>query len=168
MLNSLSRINYTLTNLSFILALDQTRLCHIPSTILQILIAWLTALQSYSNLIGDATTTIDVIIEKERNHLEGEFVGFETLQGDPIGSQMMEQEGAPVRAMLTTSWRSGSTFIGDIIKAHPGTFYHYEPLAYNGTVQYRSGRQAQYAIYNLKNLMHCNYKPLGKNLCGKL
>ncbi len=36
--------------------------------------------------------------------------------------------GQPVKALVVTTWRSGSTFLGDIMNAHPATYYHYEPL----------------------------------------
>ena len=40
-----------------------------------------------------------------------------------------------VRAMVATTWRSGSTFLGDIMQAHPATYYHYEPLLHYDIVQ---------------------------------
>ena len=44
--------------------------------------------------------------------------------GDPIAA-------ADARHILVlTSWRSGSTFLGDILNHYPGTFYSFEPLHY--------------------------------------
>ena len=74
----------------------------------------------------------------------------------------MDKGGQPIRAMVATTWRSGSTFLGDIMISHPGTFYHYEPLLHYDIVQARSGALAQDAVSTLKNLMHCNYTHLGK------
>ena len=34
------------------------------------------------------------------------------------------------KVILATSWRSGSTFLGEALSWHPGTFYSYEPLVY--------------------------------------
>ena len=70
-----------------------------------------------------------------------------------------------MRAMVTTTWRSGSTFLGDIMTAHPGTFYHYEPLLHYDIVQARSGALAEDAVRTLKSLMTCNYTSLGEYDC---
>lgn len=128
------------------------------SLCLIMMLAWLGALQSYSDHFDDSRA--DAIIERERKHIEEEFAGLET--GDFLANNIIDQGGEPVRAMLVTSWRSGSTFLGDILYSHPGTFYHYEPLGYNDIVQVRSGTRAKYATHTLENLMHCNYKSLGK------
>ena len=34
------------------------------------------------------------------------------------------------KILVATTWRSGSTFLGDIIKSIPGVFYSFEPLLY--------------------------------------
>ncbi|KAK9710259.1 Sulfotransferase domain [Popillia japonica] len=65
--------------------------------------------------------------------------------------------GQPVRSVVITTWRSGSTFLGDVLNAVPGNFYHYEPLLNFGIVQIRGPPLAQLAINNLKNLLKCNY-----------
>ena len=31
---------------------------------------------------------------------------------------------------LATTWRSGSTFLGDLLNHYPGSFYYFEPLHY--------------------------------------
>ena len=32
--------------------------------------------------------------------------------------------------LIATSWRFGSTFLGDLLNHYPGTFYSFEPLHY--------------------------------------
>ena len=32
--------------------------------------------------------------------------------------------------LIASTWRSGSTFLGDLLSRYPGTFYSYEPLIY--------------------------------------
>ncbi|XP_066969085.1 uncharacterized protein [Macrobrachium rosenbergii] len=40
-------------------------------------------------------------------------------------------EGRQVRrAVIATTWRSGSTFLGDLLNSYPGAFYHFEPFHY--------------------------------------
>ena len=104
---------------------------------------------------------INGAISKESQFLEEDLAGFESVNGDPLDNYRMSKGGAPVRALVTTTWRSGSTFLGDIMTSHPGTFYHYEPLLHYDIVQARSGALATDAVRTLKNLMHCNYTHLG-------
>ena len=101
-------------------------------------------------------------ISREKRFLAEDLAGFESVNGEPMASLMMEKGGQPVRALVTTTWRSGSTFLGDIMTAHPGTFYHYEPLLHYDIVQARSGALARDAVRTLRDLMHCNYTNLGK------
>ena len=68
---------------------------------------------------------------------------------------------------IVTSWRSGSTFFGQILQSHPGTFYHYEPLLHLGIRQARpvngpGNIRASEALGVLKGLLECNYAQLGK------
>ncbi len=46
------------------------------------------------------------------------------------------QEIPPTRArqiLVLTSWRSGSSFFGDLLQHYPGAFYSFEPMHYNMT-----------------------------------
>lgn len=36
----------------------------------------------------------------------------------------LETGGQPIRSIIISTWRSGSTFLGDILNAMPGNFYH--------------------------------------------
>lgn len=56
-----------------------------------------------------------------------------------LDSNLIQEEALPSsstdslpikRIMIVTTWRSGSTFVGDIIKSAPGVFYSFEPLLY--------------------------------------
>lgn len=75
----------------------------------------------------------------------------------------MELGGRPLRSVILTSWRSGSTFLGDVINAHPANFYHYEPLLDFGIVQIREPPTSDEAVYNLENMFHCDYYNLGNS-----
>lgn len=41
----------------------------------------------------------------------------------------------PVRVLVSSTWRSGSTLLGEVLAAHPGVYYHYEPLMPYGLQQ---------------------------------
>ena len=101
------------------------------------------------------------MINEARDLVAEDMAGFEAINGEAVKNYLMEEGGQPVRAMVTTTWRSGSTFLGDIMTAHPGTFYHYEPLLHYDIVQARSGALAEDAVRTLKSLMTCNYTSLG-------
>uniref|UniRef100_A0A0P5M6N8 Carbohydrate sulfotransferase n=1 Tax=Daphnia magna TaxID=35525 RepID=A0A0P5M6N8_9CRUS len=49
------------------------------------------------------------------------------------GSSELSDDAVPPpgkRILIVTKWRSGSTFLGEIISSAPGVFYSYEPLIY--------------------------------------
>jgi len=106
------------------------------------------------------SSQIDAAISSERDLLAKELEGYQTTTGEKVDTFLMEKGGNPVRAMVATTWRSGSTFLGDIMTAHPATFYHYEPLLHYDIVQARTGARAEDAVRTLKDLMHCNYTSL--------
>lgn len=66
-----------------------------------------------------------------------------------------------MRSVILTSWRSGSTFLGDVVNAHPANFYHYEPLLDYGIVQIRGPPLADESLTRIISLMNCEYKELG-------
>jgi len=107
-----------------------------------------------------SSSKIDAAIKKEREFLKNDLLEYKTSSGKGIDSHILEKGGVPVRAMVATTWRSGSTFLGDIMSAHPATYYHYEPLLHYDIVQARSGARAEDAIRTLRDLMHCNYTNL--------
>jgi len=103
---------------------------------------------------------IDAAITSERELLTKDLDGYKTTTGEKLDNFLMEKGGNPVRAMVATTWRSGSTFLGDIMSAHPATYYHYEPLLHYDITQARAGARAVDAVRTLKDLMHCNYTSL--------
>lgn len=58
------------------------------------------------------------------------------------------------RTVIFSSWRSGSTFIGDIYNNLPGNYYHYEPFNYRGVGQVKTDENS---IAHVKNLLNCKY-----------
>jgi len=119
-------------------------------------------IQAYSASISQER--LNKVINEERGLLAEDLAGFEAINGEAVRNYLMEEGGQPVRAMVTTTWRSGSTFLGDIMTAHPGTFYHYEPLLHYDIVQARSGALAEDAVKTLRSLMKCNYTSLERYL----
>lgn len=54
----------------------------------------------------------------------GELHNADLLVGDYIAPNQARH------ILIATSWRSGSTFLGDLLNHYPGTFYSWEPLLY--------------------------------------
>lgn len=107
---------------------------------------------------------IEHAVKDERELLAKEMEGYRSPSGASLSSLMSEKGGQPLRAMVVTTWRSGSTFLGDIMNAHPATFYHYEPLLHYDIKQARSGALAADAVRTLTDLMHCNYSSIDSYL----
>ena len=74
---------------------------------------------------------------------------------------VMEKGGNPLRSVVLTTWRSGSTFLGDILNSHPANFYHYEPLLHFGIIQIREPPLSDEALENLESMFKCDYSTLG-------
>ena len=57
--------------------------------------------------------------------------------------------------LILTTWRSGSTFLGDLLNQYPGTFYYFEPLHYyaNNPNANRSQDEVQF----LDSLFKCRF-----------
>jgi hypothetical protein len=105
---------------------------------------------------------IDFIIQHERVRIDQDMSNYTFRDSVHLRDLDMESGGNPIRALVATTWRSGSTFLGDILLSHPATYYHYEPLLHFGIEQVRQGRKAMEAIRVIKSLFNCDYSKLGK------
>lgn len=109
--------------------------------------------------IYNMTATIVDVLAAQRARILTEMENFEYPRGgaEKLNDMTPETGGTPVRSIVVTSWRSGSTFLGDILNAIPGNYYHYEPLLDFGIKQIREAEDQQLAVQNLKNLLNCDY-----------
>lgn len=67
-------------------------------------------------------------------------------------------------SVILSTWRSGSTFLGDILNSMPANYYHYEPLLHYDIVQIRGPPQSDAAVETLRQLLKCNYTQLTEYL----
>ena len=73
-----------------------------------------------------------------------------------------------VRAMVVTSWRSGSTLTGELLNSLPGSFYSYEPLSLFGIDRiYNGSKHVQSAINVIKGIFECDYTIVHKECTFK-
>lgn len=64
------------------------------------------------------------------------------------------------RILIISTWRSGSSFLGEIFESLPGTFYYYEPLHSLGTRKLRDHDDLS-MVYMLNDLLHCKMDQAG-------
>lgn len=100
---------------------------------------------------------ITAVINDYRRRLQIEFKHFELPDGKPLSSYVPELGGTPLRTVIVTSWRSGSTFLGALLNSIPGSFYFFEPLKDFGDVRIRKGPTSNKAIGKIHQFFNCNY-----------
>ncbi|KAM7353376.1 carbohydrate sulfotransferase 4 [Cochliomyia hominivorax] len=121
------------------------------------------AVPQQTAVMYNMTATINDVIAQQRAKIANEMENFEYpagrfgVEAEKLSDLTPETEGTPVRSIVVTTWRSGSTFLGDILNAMPGNFYHYEPLLDFGIKQIRDPDDEEQAIKNIKNLLYCDY-----------
>ncbi|XP_043796724.1 carbohydrate sulfotransferase 4-like isoform X2 [Apis laboriosa] len=113
---------------------------------------------------------IQEVVDQQRKTIEKEMEGYKYPNGkygvnvSKLEDLILEKGGRPMRSVILTSWRSGSTFLGDVVNAHPANFYHYEPLLDFGIVQIRGPPLADEALSNLEALLKCDFNNLDRYL----
>ena len=67
------------------------------------------------------------------------------------------------RAIVVTTWRSGSTFVGEFLASHPTAFYHYEPMSGHQVKRLRTHDERRLSTNMIRTLLNCQFKPhIGK------
>ncbi|XP_050719845.1 carbohydrate sulfotransferase 4-like isoform X2 [Eriocheir sinensis] len=64
----------------------------------------------------------------------------------------------PLQVVIATTWRSGSTFLEELLTSHPAVYNHYEPLMQFGLKQIRDGEEAIRAQRLIHDLLSCRYQ----------
>ncbi|XP_045121523.1 carbohydrate sulfotransferase 4-like isoform X2 [Portunus trituberculatus] len=64
----------------------------------------------------------------------------------------------PLQVVIVTTWRSGSTFMEELLNSHPAVFNQYEPLTFFGLRQIRTGQDSLKAQRVIHELMSCKYE----------
>jgi hypothetical protein len=112
------------------------------------------------------SVTIDDVLNYQRQQIAEEMQNYEYPNGrfgveaKNLMELTPETGGIPMRSVIISTWRSGSTFLGDVLNALPGSFYHYEPLLTYDIMQIRGPPNDKPAIKSLKKLLKCNYTGL--------
>ena len=77
------------------------------------------------------------------------FIAGDHSVGDVISAQHSRQ------TLILTTWRSGSTFLGDLLNQYPGSFYFFEPLHYYSNVDEAYMSQTEESF--LESLFKCKF-----------
>lgn len=83
----------------------------------------------------------------QQNLINSFETNYDKLYPIPIKSRTI--------SVVFGSWRTGSTFLGDIINAVPGTYYHYEPFDYCGVEQQETNVKN---VEHILKLIKCQYE----------
>ncbi|XP_028035852.1 carbohydrate sulfotransferase 4-like isoform X1 [Bombyx mandarina] len=110
----------------------------------------------------DGTPNIEKILEKTRAKIQFELWNYNfTYSGvKKLDDLIIETGGRPLRSIIISSWRSGSTFLGEVINAIPGTYYHYEPFLNYGIIQIRGSPLAETVLNSIKDMLKCNFEEM--------
>ncbi|CAH0388253.1 unnamed protein product [Bemisia tabaci] len=99
-------------------------------------------------------------LDAERKRIQSALVNF-TFPTESstrsIKELLLEEGGAQHMTIIISYWRSGSTFLGDILNSHPATVYFYEPFKSYRAQQIRSPPHSEEAYQLLTQLLNSNY-----------
>lgn len=119
--------------------------------------------QQQQQVTQNLSVTIDDVLNYQRQQLADEMQYYEYPSGrfgveaKSLRDLTPETGGNPMRSVIISTWRSGSTFLGDILNSLPGNYYHYEPLLTYDIVQIRGPPHDKNAVKSLKKILKCNY-----------
>ena len=102
-------------------------------------------------LLQHLTSNVNQEVEPERNGIGAphhKLVHHNNGSRIKIGEPVPGSAAIPI--LIATTWRSGSTFLGDLINSYPGTFYFYEPLHYNTKTN---------SLTYVKDMLDCKIEP---------
>ncbi|XP_018319300.1 carbohydrate sulfotransferase 4 [Agrilus planipennis] len=107
-----------------------------------------------------ATVPIKTVVRQNKFVIEQQLKDYPFPKNKTLTDFTLSVGGKPVRNIIITTWRSGSTFLGEVLNAIPGNYYHYEPLLHYGIMQIRGPPFADSAVTVLESLLKCEYDDL--------
>ncbi|XP_046746144.1 carbohydrate sulfotransferase 5-like [Diprion similis] len=122
------------------------------------------------DIVDPVSELIDQIISKQRRLISEETKDYSfpngryNISASKLEDLVIEKNGRPIRSVIVATWRSGSTFLGEILNAHPANYYHCEPLIAFDIARIRGPPLAKKALKWVKDLLNCEYQDLGEYL----
>ena len=110
----------------------------------------------------DGWPDIKKLVEQTRSKIEYQLFkyNFSESGAHALEDLVMASGGRPLQSLIISTWRSGTTFLGEALNAIPGTYYHYEPLLKYGIIQIRGPPEADQALSTIRAMLKCNYEGL--------
>jgi len=93
------------------------------------------------------------ILKKVPNFVASKANIMDIVGNIPVGRKIPLESARQI--LIATTWRSGSTFLGDLLNHYKGTFYYFEPLHYYSTIRDKS--QVQNETSFLRSLYACDF-----------
>ncbi|XP_042206391.1 putative mediator of RNA polymerase II transcription subunit 26 isoform X2 [Homarus americanus] len=107
---------------------------------------------SYDYLKKHGMTTFSFIIRREFNNVKRD-TNF--TPGEKVSPSQVR------RVIIVSTWRSGSSYLGDLLRAYPGTFFSYEPLHHLlKNLHLQDGPLVEEVLKLLRDILTCDYSKL--------
>ena len=106
------------------------------------------------------SSIIQELLNKTRSKIRRQvaWYNYSLIGAHRLEDLVIESGGKPLQSIIISSWRSGSTYLGQILNAVPGTYYHFEPLRFYGTRKIRAYSGASLTWTIIKSLINCDYE----------
>uniref|UniRef100_A0A2A4JKF2 Sulfotransferase domain-containing protein n=1 Tax=Heliothis virescens TaxID=7102 RepID=A0A2A4JKF2_HELVI len=110
----------------------------------------------------DGSPDIKKLLEKTRSKIKFQLSKYNFTESGvhTLEDLVIESGGRPLQSLIISTWRSGTTFLGELLNAIPGTYYHYEPLLKYGIIQIRGPPESDQALSTIRAMLKCNYDGL--------
>jgi hypothetical protein len=76
-----------------------------------------------------------------------------------------ENGGSQIKVLVVSTWRSGSSFLGELISSYPASCYQFEPLGVYGK-NYTKLRAI--AVEAMQKILRCDYSDYGESKLNSL
>lgn len=116
-------------------------------------------MQSVTTNSYNGSPDIEKILNKTRYQIKYNLSKYNFSKSGvrELEDLVMESGGKPLHHLIVSTWRSGTTFLGELLNSIPGTFYYYEPFMKDGEVQKRGPLDADRALTVMKDMFKCRY-----------
>ncbi|CAL4181683.1 unnamed protein product, partial [Meganyctiphanes norvegica] len=105
-------------------------------------------------LIESSLAYLKVSLLEEVSTRKYEAIMNAVQKGQPLSEH---SRPGPLQLVIATTWRSGSTFLEELLASHPAVYNHYEPLMQFDLHQVRDGGDALKAQKLVHDLLSCSY-----------
>ena len=103
----------------------------------------------------------DVHMANSANKIQPRFNPLKAKEMEIVGNIKVGQtipDSSARHILILTTWRSGSTFLGDLLNHYKGVFYYFEPLHYYSKEKNKNDQKpVQTRPDFLKSLFQCQY-----------